>query len=129
MEMQCSRLKEELKDERGTIRDNLLRITKLQTTNDGMDKRFKEHKLNLEQLEEKMLEQQWQQETECQLGNQIYERKLIEAMELITDLNSKSPSHFLHGLYQYFKFYDGYMYSKLYWLISISLGVNILTIN
>ena len=65
MEMQCSRLKEELKDERGTIRDNLLRITKLQTTNDGMDKRLKEHKLNLEQLEQKMLEQQWQQETEC----------------------------------------------------------------
>ena len=76
-----------------------------------------------------MLEQQWQQETGCQLGNQIYERKLIEAMELITELNSKSPSHFLNGLYQYFKFYDAYMYSKLYWLISISLGVNILTIN
>ena len=60
MEMQCSKLKEELEDERATIRDNLLRITKFQTTNDGMDKRLKEHKLNLEQLEEKMLEQQWQ---------------------------------------------------------------------
>lgn len=89
MEMQCSKLKEELEDERATIRDNLLRITKLQTTNDGMDKRLREHKLNLEQLEEKMLEQQWQQETEWQLANQIYERKLIEAMQLIADLYSK----------------------------------------
>ena len=71
METQCSSLKEELEDERATIRDNLLRITKLQTTNDGMHKRLKEHKLNLEQLEEKMLEQRWQQETECQLANQI----------------------------------------------------------
>lgn len=89
MQIQCSKLKEELEGERATIRDNLRRITKLQTTNDSLAERLREHKLNLEQLEEKMLEQQWQQETGCQLVNQVYESKLIEAMQLISDLNSK----------------------------------------
>lgn len=89
MEIQCSKLKEELKEERATITDNLPRITKLQKANDNLAERLREYKLNLERLEEKLLEQQWQQETECQLVNQVYENKLIEVMQLVSDLSSK----------------------------------------
>lgn len=89
MEIQCSKMKEELKEERAIITDNMPRITKLQTANDSLAERLREYKLNLERLEEKLLEQQWQQETECQLVNQVYENKLIEDLQLISDLRSK----------------------------------------
>lgn len=89
MEIQCSKMKEELKEERAIITDNMPRIAKLQTANDSLAGRLREYKLNLERLEEKLLEQQWQQETECQLVNQVYENKLIEDLQLISDLRSK----------------------------------------
>eukprot|EP01018_Ginkgo_biloba_P031094 Gb_05905 [translate_table: standard] len=88
MEMQCSKLKEDLEEERKRIRDDLSRITKLQYVNNGLAERMREQKRSLEQVEEKLAEQQWQQEIEIQFINQVFGSKLGDAMQLITVLNS-----------------------------------------